>query len=148
MHRVTQRCTAQRWDGDFCDAESMDGAPFPICARHAIRVYTVLHATLREAQGRHVRKNKGNGIVYYIQMSSGNVKIGYTTNLHKRLQALSVLPEHVLATEPGGRALEKERHEQFTHLRVHESRELFMHTPEVQEHINHLNALNGAALFD
>jgi hypothetical protein len=53
-------------------------------------------------------------VVYYMRVGN-RVKIGYTTNLAARISA--VMPEEVLATEPGGPQLESVRHRQFADLR-------------------------------
>lgn len=54
-------------------------------------------------------------VVYYMRVGN-RVKIGYSTNLKQRLTA--VVPEEVMATEPGGRLLEQVRHRQFAELWV------------------------------
>lgn len=54
-------------------------------------------------------------VVYYIKFAD-RVKIGFTTNLVKRLQAIP--HDEVLATEPGLMDLERARHQQFSDLRV------------------------------
>lgn len=55
-------------------------------------------------------------LVYYI-LFGNRIKIGITSSLRSRLDSL---PRglRVLATEPGGRAVERERHEQFADCRV------------------------------
>lgn len=53
--------------------------------------------------------------VYYIRFGD-RVKIGYTTNLRGRLQAIP--HDEVLATEPGDMQHERNRHVQFADLRV------------------------------
>jgi hypothetical protein len=53
--------------------------------------------------------------VYYMRLGN-RCKIGWTSNLRRRLKA--VQPEELLATEPGGVVTEAERHEQFAALRV------------------------------
>ena len=54
-------------------------------------------------------------VVYYMRVGN-RVKIGYTRNLLARIEALC--PEEVLATEPGGRRIEAQRHRQFAGLRT------------------------------
>lgn len=54
------------------------------------------------------------GIVYYILRGS-LIKIGTTTRPRQRFDAL--MPDAVLATEPGGQELERARHTQFGPLR-------------------------------
>lgn len=72
----------------------------------------------RKHEGRRQDALDQQSVVYYLQEQSGEIKIGYTTNLKARLIALRVSPSDVLATEPGGARLEKMRHGQFKHLRV------------------------------
>lgn len=55
-------------------------------------------------------------VVYYMRLGD-LVKIGYTSNLENRVAAIN--PEEVLATEPGGRLLEAQRHKEYAGLRVH-----------------------------
>ena len=55
-------------------------------------------------------------IVYYMRMDR-LVKIGTTTNLLQRVSA--IMPQGVIAVEPGGRARERDRHSQFVALHSH-----------------------------
>lgn len=55
-------------------------------------------------------------VVYYMRIGN-RVKIGVTTNLRKRLDSIN--PEELLAVEPGGYDLEKQRHGEYAHLRTH-----------------------------
>ena len=55
-------------------------------------------------------------IVYYMRLAN-LVKIGFTTNLTSRLATIN--PQEVMATEPGDREREQERHRQFDALRAH-----------------------------
>lgn len=57
-----------------------------------------------------------DSVVYYMRLGN-RVKIGVTSNLARRLEA--VRPEELLATEPGDRAIEQARHRQFADLRTH-----------------------------
>jgi hypothetical protein len=71
-------------------------------------------------------------IVYYVRR--GNlVKIGTTTSPHKRFEAL--LPDEVLAWEPGGKQGEDLRHQQFRHLRVTRRGEYFRRDEALDAHI-------------
>jgi Meiotically up-regulated gene 113 len=54
--------------------------------------------------------------VYYI-LFGNRIKIGISSNLRSRLDSLP-RGVRVLATEPGGRDVERERHEQFADCRV------------------------------
>ncbi|MEY9995880.1 hypothetical protein ABIE67_007912 [Streptomyces sp. V4I8] len=54
-------------------------------------------------------------IVYYVRRGP-LVKIGYTAQPHQRFRDL--LPDEILAWEPGGKAEEARRHRQFRELRI------------------------------
>ena len=78
---------------------------------------------------------QAESVVYYMRVGN-RVKIGFSTNLDSRIA--SVMPEEVLAVEPGGRLLEGVRHRQFAELRV--TREWFRHESPLTEHIEKLQA--------
>ena len=100
--------------------------------------------------GHHQKSAQGLGtalygleIVYYVR-HLGHIKIGTTMNLMNRLHGLGVGIEDVVAFEWGGRDLERQRHEQFAHLRATGDGlgvEHFRATPELTEHIDSLKAL-------
>lgn len=77
-------------------------------------------------------------IVYYIRRSD-LIKIGTTADPHSRFGDL--LPDEILAFEPGARPEEIARHHQFWHLR--ESGEYFSDAPDLREHIGHTRATYG-----
>jgi hypothetical protein len=79
-------------------------------------------------------------VVYYIRRGP-KVKIGTTTNLRARMVAL--LPEEVLAVEPGGQPAEAHRHQQFAALRVDGQREWFHAGPSLQQHVERLRERYG-----
>ena len=70
---------------------------------------------------------RAEGLVYYVLDATRRalfVKIGFTTNLRRRLDALRGIATSgqvpiVLALEAGGVHLEKQRHNQFAALRSH-----------------------------
>jgi hypothetical protein len=62
------------------------------------------------------RIRKWSGWVYYMRIGN-RCKIGYTTNLTRRM--LVVVPEEVLAIEPGTLETEVQRHDEFSQLRTH-----------------------------
>lgn len=70
------------------------------------------HANYREERASAL---EADSLVYYARLGN-RVKIGYSTSLLKRLAAIR--PEELLATEPGGPLLERQRHAQFADLRV------------------------------
>lgn len=61
----------------------------------------------------------GPSVVYYARLRGDQIKIGTTMWLRTRMSDLRIQSlDDVLAAEPGGRMVEKERHKQFTHLRL------------------------------
>lgn len=56
--------------------------------------------------------------VYYVRLKHGDIKIGYTHNIARRLVGLRLPADALLAAEPGDIHLEKMRHAQFKHLRL------------------------------
>lgn len=75
-------------------------------------------------------------VVYYVR-TGRYIKIGYTADLRQRLYSLRLDPTAVLATEPGGRQLEAQRHEQFAEDRIGR-REDFAPSLALLEHIREL----------
>lgn len=62
---------------------------------------------------------EGAAVVYYVRLAPDRIKVGTTTSLRVRMSDLRVRTmDDVLAAEPGGRMVEKERHKQFGHLRI------------------------------
>jgi len=81
-----------------------------------------------------------DGVVYYVKR--GNyVKIGTTTKLRNRMRDL--MPDEVLAVEPGSYKLEGELHRRFAHIRLHASCEYFLLNAELQEHVDEVLARTG-----
>jgi hypothetical protein len=78
-------------------------------------------------------------LVYYVR-TRGFVKIGFTRDYRRRMNDL--LPELVLATEPGGRKLEQARHRQFAHLLAMRS-EYFREAPDLLAHIRQTRQIHG-----
>lgn len=79
-----------------------------------------------------------DAIVYYIRRGD-LIKIGTTTEPRKRFGSL--VPDEILAVEPGGVEEERARHRQFRFLRVRG--EYFRDAPELREHIQQVRDLNG-----
>lgn len=84
-------------------------------------------------------RRTGNAIVYYVQRGP-LVKIGTTGDPHKRFAAL--LPDAILAYEPGGEAVERSRHRQFRHIRTGAG-EHFLPNDELRDHIDRIRAEHG-----
>lgn len=79
-------------------------------------------------------------IVYYIQRGD-LIKIGTTSLPEKRFREL--LPDAILAYEPGGLALEASRHRQFASSRVSRRGEYFRPTAALTEHIAGVRRQHG-----
>lgn len=71
-------------------------------------------------------------IVYYARRTD-LIKIGTTRAPHRRFAAL--LPDEVLAWEPGGRQGEAARHQQFRELRITSKGEYFRRSDSLDAHI-------------
>lgn len=93
-----------------------------------------------DSADRGTKADQEDGVVYYVRRGS-MIKIGTTVNMHKRMQA--ILPDEVLATEPGSYSLEAQRHREFLDVRVHGQTEWFHASPALQTHVHTLIALYG-----
>jgi hypothetical protein len=155
------RCTAQLGSGAFCDARGMVDMPFPICARHARQIYermreheaSRLESAVDRARAKVVtpevlaaraetrRRYEEQAVVYYMKIGP-HIKIGTTKNLRERIKALRCDPIDLLATEPGGREVEAERHRQFADDRLGR-REDFKPSRRLLAHIRDVLAAHG-----
>lgn len=153
--RAIPSCTAQRPSGAFCDYESLPDAPFPICLKHASMVLRYLNdrtphpddlmgrvlLAARDFEHGAKRPIERAGkmappalpaVVYYLQVGE-LVKIGYTANLMQRMDTYPP-DSKLLAVEPGGKDVERDRHRQFHHA-LGLGREWFVPDDELLEHI-------------
>lgn len=80
------------------------------------------------------------GVVYYIRRGE-YVKIGTTTNLRNRMRDL--MPDEILAVEPGSYDLESTLHATFAEIRLSPSMEYFRLTEELRRHIDAVVAKHG-----
>ena len=81
-----------------------------------------------------------DGIVYFIR-SGGYIKIGWTSNLDKRMKAYP--PDTtLLAVMPGTRKDERAIHKRFAHLLTH-GREWFPLAPQITEYIGQVTRQHG-----
>lgn len=83
--------------------------------------------------------------VYYVRIGD-HIKIGYSINLVQRLSSLRVDRDCVLATEPGGRQREAERHKQFAPERVGR-KENFNPSRRLLDHIESIRQQHGDPKF-
>lgn len=82
-----------------------------------------------------------NGVVYYIRRRQ-YVKIGTTTQLQARMRDL--MPDEILAIEPGSYKLEGQLHIRFAHLRLSPRHEYFRLADDLKQHIAKVVAEVGA----
>lgn len=166
MQRIPE-CTIQLADGSFCEAPSIEDAPFPICQSHALAVYQHMDdheqerndrllANLRDefaarrpiysaAHEAMQRAYEAQSQVYYVRIHD-HIKIGYSVNIKSRLQCLRVTPDCLLATEPGGQQLENVRHRQFADLRYGRWED-FEPADILLDHIQAVKARHGAPVL-
>jgi hypothetical protein len=157
--RSIPSCTAQNDSGAFCDRPSLPGAPFPICIKHAAKIMAFLNDVVPAAiedrmivaaeamrQDRHARTERQRRapdvfVVYYLQVGEA-IKIGYTANLPTRLRTY---PPHakLLTYEPGGPALEAQRHKEFAED-LTAGREWFAPSDRLLAHIAEIKAARAA----
>lgn len=105
--------------------------------QHAIAAPTQIQPMRRASRGRFRNVQVDGAVVYYMRIGN-RVKIGTSTNLAKRLQAIN--PEELMAVESGGADKERIRHEQFAALRTHG--EWFRLEPPLTDHIAEINGVN------
>lgn len=94
----------------------------------------------------HVVKRRKQEQVYYVRLDSDLIKIGYSAYIADRIASFRVSINNLLATEPGGLRLEKERHRQFAAERVNGQLEEFHHSPRLQAHMEKLRRTHDTVL--
>ena len=96
------------------------------------------HLQRSEAMKREqVAAREERSVVYYVQLTRDRIKIGFTTDLTKRLASYRAHADDLLAVEVGGRVKEAERHQQFASLRIGRSED-FNAGPALLEHVARL----------
>jgi hypothetical protein len=152
-------CLAISAEGIACTKTAYRGAPFALCFNHAFMVYLSIHGeissnlkrihddmafaemgpTLHDVAAKAAYEEQSQ--VYYVRIGD-YIKIGFTRNMSERLKSLRVEASDLMATEPGGRDKERERHEQFADIR-RGRKENFERTPELLTHIAKVRRENG-----
>lgn len=139
-----------------CDHLVPRTSPLPVChacgikiavvhwgdAKLALGVQREIQEERDQARARREAAYADQSLVYYVRIGE-HIKIGYSTNLKQRISQLRLQPTALLATEPGGRDLEKERHRQFSADRIVSNREDFTLSPRLLAHIGALLAEHG-----
>lgn len=85
------------------------------------------------------QKRANSGVVYYVKFGN-RLKIGFTSSLRARVNALLV--DEVLAAEPGTYDIETARHKQFAEY-LAAGREWFHPSPELLAHVASIRAEHG-----
>ena len=156
MPRLTdsnlQSCTVEFRSGRFCGARSAPEMPFPICMRHALDLFEEMASRTTPGNLRALVASLGPSgvealpqpeirmvypVVYYLLVDE-LVKIGFTTNLSSRLRSYPPSAQ-VMATEPGERSLERQRHREFNEYLTH-GREWFAAGRRLMDHIEQLQS--------
>ena len=76
-------------------------------------------SSIEEYEEAKAARDDPQGFVYFIQAGDGPVKIGFSTNVEKRMVALQISSPHelaLIAKMSGNKALEKQIHERFSRL--------------------------------
>lgn len=111
--------------------------PFSSKGEHLEHLRSIAVKKAEEDRARSVKLPHGiplpESVVYYV-LFGDRIKIGTTTNLTRRLQDLP--HDELLATEPGGTGVERQRHAQFGVYRV--TGEWFEMGDELVDHVNEL----------
>lgn len=137
---------------------------FPICSYHFRKIIKKFRAKVEdrergeiaEAKARHARNAerdkqrqawlRDREQVYYVRTTQNTIKIGFTAHMLLRMQQYRLPLTHLLATEPGGRDVEKMRHQQFGEYRYGPLREDFRDSPELMAHIQLMRETHDTVL--
>lgn len=83
-------------------------------------------------------RERANAVVYYIRIGD-RIKIGWTGDFPARMQSL--MPDDILAIEPGSMALERDRQKEFRHLQIVGER--FQIRKDLLDHIARVRTEHG-----
>lgn len=116
---------------------TIERAVLTLCKEHARQI----HTEFVRQRSDYPREPDPMGKVYYLLVGD-LVKIGFTTNLAKRLKTY---PPHaeLLAVEPGPKSLERQRHRELRNS-LRQSNEWFVRSDEVEVQIAAVLAEHGA----
>jgi len=82
--------------------------------------------------------------VYYVRLRPGCIKIGRSIDVLGRMASFRIWDkDELLAVEPGGHSMEKQRHRQFAHIRQRSDLEEFDEAPDLMEHIAAIRSGHG-----
>lgn len=112
--------------------------------RHAVEADIELARRRKAAEAERresVRQGNGEGSLVYYARIGDYIKIGFSTRLKNRLKSLRA--DELLAIEPGGLEVERERHHQFADERIDMKRENFRPSPTLEAHVAALHERYG-----
>lgn len=89
---------------------------------------------------RAVRPDVPSSIVYYVRRGHA-IKIGTTSEPAARFSSL--MPDEIMAYEPGSYQREAQRHSQFLHLRIGRAGEYFTMADELLSHVSKIRKEHG-----
>lgn len=161
MAQSTRRCTVQFSDRSFCDLVSADDMPFPICPRHALKLYRRVGELTEDERSELVptvttchpptsrsdkeRRNAaiaavtdGRPIVYALRCGDGVIKIGHTSDFASRAASIGADSE-LLAFQVGDYEDEQAIHAALKGYAVR-GREWYPAIPKVLAVVNNMRA--------
>lgn len=131
-----------------CNLEPLEPPKMPLCKQHVLKAFRFCQDVMRQATPDQLRElpvkdagpemeddlrqrvREAHSVVYYAAIDN-LIKIGTTFRLAERM---NVLGGNLIATEPGGRQLESQRHKQFAHL-LRKGREYFHPGHDLLTHV-------------
>jgi hypothetical protein len=149
------------WIGHRCGAPGCeeracrDIRTLPLCYEHGLEIARVYEARImadcqRETEAATDRRFRrflvkqgnegGDPVVYYVRIGD-YIKIGFSTRLRNRLASLRA--DELLAVEPGGPEMERQRHKEFASERIDLRRENFRPSERLEAHIEAVRAEHG-----
>lgn len=143
---MTERtlCAIPKPSGKDCDGPVPPDSPVPACLTHLKQAYLYIRDIIEEWEPGEVNYNPAlhpePAVVYYLRFGD-RIKIGTSSDVWTRIA--SIPHDRLLATEPGGYTLERERHQQFREFRLARNREWFRDCPEIRKHVNALREQYG-----
>lgn len=121
-----------------CDIES----PVVSMGNHIKRPATTAIVRIQEPTEPKRTEPPVDGTVYYVKVGGSHIKIGWTSDLAKRMRKYPPNTE-LLGTHPGSRADELRLHRRFAVHRSH-GREWYPLVPVLLDHIKRVVAEHGA----
>ncbi|MBP5918696.1 GIY-YIG nuclease family protein [Streptomyces sp. LBUM 1486] len=159
---IEQPDTARRCTFGECRTLASTKEPLRFCPEHQEKAAVLLAHTAGAAKVRELEEGLGlspaswnrkygygvtpvptnthHAPLIYFARRDALIKIGWTSQIHKRMRALQ---GQVLATEPGDIVRERQLHRRFTHL-LARGREWFHPEPDLISYINDLREASGS----